>query len=129
MNHDTQSCMDPNVMEAKVVVILCGHDGPMGATGVKRLRSVGMIKSVPGIKALDINTAKDAIVKLTREIVPGTIVTGMEVAAIDGSSRMGPTFGALMISGQKAAHCLKGIVDTPKCIDGTSVEALHLSLS
>ncbi|GJZ17873.1 thiamine thiazole synthase, chloroplastic-like protein [Tanacetum coccineum] len=40
MNHDTQSCMDPNVMEAKVVVSSCGHDGPMGATGVKRLRSV-----------------------------------------------------------------------------------------
>ncbi|GJY70821.1 thiamine thiazole synthase, chloroplastic-like protein [Tanacetum coccineum] len=47
MNHDTQSCMDPNVMEAKVVVSSCGHDGPMGATGVKRLRSVGMIESVP----------------------------------------------------------------------------------
>ncbi|GJX39902.1 thiamine thiazole synthase, chloroplastic-like protein [Tanacetum coccineum] len=47
MNHDTQSCMDPNVMEAKVVVSSCGHDGPMGATGVKRLRSVVMIESVP----------------------------------------------------------------------------------
>ncbi|KAJ0983171.1 hypothetical protein J5N97_011426 [Dioscorea zingiberensis] len=33
MNHDTQSCMDPNVMEAKVVVSSCGHDGPFGATG------------------------------------------------------------------------------------------------
>ena len=30
-NHDTQSCMDPNVMEAKVVVSACGHDGPFGA--------------------------------------------------------------------------------------------------
>lgn len=88
MNHDTQSCMDPNVMEAKVVVSSCGHDGPMGATGVKRLRSIGMIESVPGMKALDMNTAEDAIVKLTREIVPGMIVTGMEVAEIDGSPRM-----------------------------------------
>ncbi|GJW55296.1 thiamine thiazole synthase, chloroplastic-like protein [Tanacetum coccineum] len=42
MNCDTQSCMDPNVMEAKVVVSSCRHDGPMGATGVKRLRSVGL---------------------------------------------------------------------------------------
>ncbi|GJZ61180.1 thiamine thiazole synthase, chloroplastic-like protein [Tanacetum coccineum] len=47
MNCDTQSCMDPNVMEAKVVVSSCGHDGPMGGTGVKRLRSVGMIERVP----------------------------------------------------------------------------------
>jgi thiamine thiazole synthase len=88
MNHDTQSCMDPNVMEAKVVVSSCGHDGPFGATGVKRLKSIGMIDSVPGMKALDMNAAEDAIVKLTREVVPGMIVTGMEVAEIDGSPRM-----------------------------------------
>ena len=88
MNHDTQSCMDPNVMEARVVVSSCGHDGPFGATGVKRLKSIGMIDSVPGMKALDMNAAEDAIVKLTREVVPGMIVTGMEVAEIDGSPRM-----------------------------------------
>ncbi|VAI90065.1 unnamed protein product [Triticum turgidum subsp. durum] len=52
MNHDTQSCMDPNVMEAKVVVSSCGHDGPFGATGVKRLQDIGMIQAVPGMKAL-----------------------------------------------------------------------------
>lgn len=88
MNHDTQSCMDPNVMEAKVVVSSCGHDGPFGATGVKRLKSIGMIDSVPGMKALDMNTAEDAIVRMTREVVPGMIVTGMEVAEIDGAPRM-----------------------------------------
>ena len=87
-NHNTQSCMDPNVMEAKVVVSSCGHDGPFGATGVKRLRSIGMIESVPGMKCLDMNAAEDAIVKNTREVVPGMIVTGMEVAEIDGSPRM-----------------------------------------
>jgi cysteine-dependent adenosine diphosphate thiazole synthase len=32
LNHATQSCMDPNVMESKVVVSSTGHDGPMGAT-------------------------------------------------------------------------------------------------
>ncbi|KAJ0983317.1 hypothetical protein J5N97_011572 [Dioscorea zingiberensis] len=56
------------------------------------------------MKALDMNKAEDAIVRLTREIVPGMIVTGMEVAEIDGAPRMGPTFGAMMISGKKAAH-------------------------
>ncbi|KAK6123988.1 hypothetical protein DH2020_042271 [Rehmannia glutinosa] len=109
MNHDTQSCMDPNVMEAKVVVSSCGHDGPFGATGVKRLRSIGMIDSVPGMKALDMNTAEDAIVRLTREIVPGMIVTGME----------GPTFGAMMISGQKAAHLALRALGQPNALDGT----------
>ncbi|KAF7811135.1 thiamine thiazole synthase 2, chloroplastic [Senna tora] len=119
MNHDTQSCMDPNVMEAKVVVSSCGHDGPFGATGVKRLKSIGMIDSVPGMKALDMNTAEDAIVRLTREVVPGMIVTGMEVAEIDGAPRMGPTFGAMMISGQKAAHLALKALGKNNAIDGT----------
>ena len=43
--HDTQSCMDPNVLESKVVVSACGHDGPFGATGVKRLVQVSMVQS------------------------------------------------------------------------------------
>merc|ERR1739848_446803 len=63
--HDTQSCMDPNVLEAKVVVSACGHDGPFGATGVKRLQQLGLVQSCP---------------------------------------RMAPTFGAMFISGQKAAY-------------------------
>ncbi|KAK3431989.1 hypothetical protein EUGRSUZ_E04118 [Eucalyptus grandis] len=65
-----RSCMDPNVMEAKVVVSSCGHDKRFGATRVKRLKSIRMIEEVPGMKALDMNTAEDAIVRLTREIVP-----------------------------------------------------------
>lgn len=101
-NHDTQSCMDPNVLESKVVISACGHDGPMGAFGVKRLVSNGMIEAAPGMKCLDMNTAEDAIVNLTREVVPGMIVTGMEVAEVEGAPRMGPTFGAMMLSGQKA---------------------------
>ncbi|PKA52616.1 Thiamine thiazole synthase 2, chloroplastic [Apostasia shenzhenica] len=117
MNHDTQSCMDPNVMEAKVVVSSCGHDGPFGATGVKRLKSIGMIDEVPGMKALDMNAAEDAIVRLTREVVPGMVVTGMEVAEIDGAPRMGPTFGAMMISGQKAAHLALKALGRPNAVD------------
>ncbi|GAB2215850.1 hypothetical protein Droror1_Dr00020255 [Drosera rotundifolia] len=128
MNHDTQSCMDPNVMEAKVVVSSCGHDGPFGATGVKRLKSIGMIDSVPGMKALDMNAAEDAIVRLTREIVPGMVVTGMEVAEIDGACRMGPTFGAMMMSGQKAAHVVLGLLGLPNALDGASAGNLHPEL-
>lgn len=103
-HHDTQCCMDPNVMEAKVVVSSTGHDGPMGATGIKRLERLGMVSACPGMAALDMNTAEDSIVRNTREIVPGMVVCGMEVAEVDGAPRMGPTFGAMYVSGQKAAE-------------------------
>lgn len=50
------------------------------------------------------NSAEDAIVKGTREVVPGLIVGGMELSEIDGANRMGPTFGAMVLSGVKAAE-------------------------
>eukprot|EP01041_Mallomonas_annulata_P004160 gene4160-8268_t len=102
--HDTQSCMDPNVLESKVLVSACGHDGPFGASGVKRLQSLGLVSKLPGMGALDMNTAEDAIVNNTREVVPGMILAGMEVAELDGSPRMGPTFGAMFLSGLKAGR-------------------------
>ncbi|KAK9849794.1 hypothetical protein WJX84_008629 [Apatococcus fuscideae] len=105
LNHDTQMCMDPNVIESKVIVSSTGHDGPMGASGVKRLAKLGMVTGAPGMSALDMNTAEDMIVRNTREVVPGMVICGMEVAELDGAPRMGPTFGAMYMSGQKAAHC------------------------
>lgn len=110
LHHDTQSCMDPNVLEAKVVVSSCGHDGPMGAHSVKRLAALGMIPQVPGMGALDMNSAEDKIVNNTREVVPGLVLAGMELSEVDGSPRMGPTFGAMFISGQKAAHCALNVL-------------------
>merc|ERR1719350_1748711 len=114
LNHDTQSCMDPNIMEAKVVVSSTGHDGPMGASGVKRLMNVGMVDNVPGMGALDMNTAEDAIVAGTQQVVPGMILAGMEVAELNGSPRMGPTFGAMMESGRKAAALAIEAVDAQR---------------
>jgi thiamine thiazole synthase len=120
MNHDTQSCMDPNVMESKVVISSTGHDGPMGASGVKRLMDIGMVADAPGMSALDMNTAEDAVVAGTQEIVPGMILAGMEVAELNGSPRMGPTFGAMMESGRKAAALAIEQIDELRTIRPTA---------
>ena len=50
---------------------------------------MGQLEKLNGMRGLDMNTAEDAIVKGTREIVPGLIVGGMELSEIDGSNRMG----------------------------------------
>lgn len=62
-----------------------------------------MAPAHPGMGALDMNLAEDAIVDGTSEVVPGMIFCGMEVAEITGAPRMGPTFGAMFESGRKAA--------------------------
>ncbi|KAF1809710.1 thiazole biosynthetic enzyme [Eremomyces bilateralis CBS 781.70] len=104
MHHDDQSCMDPNTINAPVVISTTGHDGPFGAFSVKRLVSMQQIQKLGGMRGLDMNVAEDAIVKGTREVVPGLIVGGMELSEIDGANRMGPTFGAMALSGVKAAE-------------------------
>lgn len=34
-----------------------------------------------------------------------SLISSGQVAELDGCPRMGPTFGAMFMSGQKAAHC------------------------
>ncbi|CAI8501616.1 unnamed protein product [Pichia kudriavzevii] len=110
MHHDDQSCMDPNTINAKVIISCTGHDGPMGAFCVKRLVSQGLIKrNLMG--CLDMNKAEDAIVTKTREVFPGLVVAGMELSECDSSNRMGPTFGAMVLSGIKAAEEALNVFD------------------
>mmetsp|Transcript_7218 Transcript_7218/g.14447 ORF Transcript_7218/g.14447 Transcript_7218/m.14447 type:complete len:344 (+) Transcript_7218:99-1130(+) len=121
LNHSTQSCMDPNVIESKVMISSTGHDGPMGASGVKRLARLGMVgESIPGMGALDMNSAEDAIVRGTQEVVPGMILCGMEVAELAGSPRMGPTFGAMYISGFAGAHLALNALQKQSSSNGSS---------
>ncbi|KAL1615433.1 thiamine metabolism-related protein [Neofusicoccum ribis] len=114
MHHDDQSCMDPNTINAPVVISTTGHDGPFGAFSVKRLVSMQQLEKLGGMRGLDMNNAEDAIVKRTREIVPGLIVGGMELSEVDGANRMGPTFGAMALSGVKAAEEALKVFDERK---------------
>lgn len=137
LNHDTQSCMDPNTINCNVVLSTTGHDGPFGAFSAKRLEQLGKAPKditqgfkptaeqvqqptttapadgfqLGGMRGLDMNKAEDAIVKGTREVVPGLVVAGMELAEVDGSNRMGPTFGAMALSGVKAAEAVLNTID------------------
>lgn len=121
LNHDTQSCMDPNVIVAPVVVSATGHDGPMGAFSAKRLVSTGLLAELGNMRGLDMNRAEPAIVNGTREVVPGLVMCGMELSEHDGSNRMGPTFGAMMGSGIKAACEAMRVLDTSNVAEGRVV--------
>jgi len=113
-HHDDHSCMDPGVLNAPLLVSTAGHDGPFGAFSVKRLEAMGAIEKLGGMRGLDMNRAEDAIVKNTREIIPGLIVGGMELSELDGANRMGPTFGAMLMSGLKAAEEALKVFDIRK---------------
>ncbi|KAK0221632.1 thiazole biosynthetic enzyme [Armillaria fumosa] len=121
LNHDTQSCMDPNTITAPIIVSATGHDGPMGAFSAKRLVSAGLLKELGNMRGLDMNRAEPAIVNNTRQVAPGLVMTGMELSEHDGSNRMGPTFGAMIGSGIKAAKEAIRAYDAAKIVDGKVV--------
>lgn len=114
MHHDDQSCMDPNTINAPLVISTTGHDGPFGAFCAKRLVSMTAIEKLGGMRGLDMNAAEDAIVKNTREVTKGLIIGGMELSEIDGFNRMGPTFGAMVLSGVKAAEEALNVIEERK---------------
>ncbi|KAL4810871.1 Thi4 family-domain-containing protein [Aspergillus unguis] len=114
LHHDDHSCMDPNTINAPIIISTTGHDGPFGAFSAKRLVSMTTIDKLGGMRGLDMNSAEDAIVKNTREVAKGLIIGGMELSEIDGFNRMGPTFGAMVLSGVKAAEEALRVFDERK---------------
>ncbi|MBI5144257.1 MAG: thiazole biosynthesis protein [Candidatus Omnitrophica bacterium] len=99
------TCVDPVALESKVVVDATGHD----ACVVKKLGERGLIK-VPGFGAMWVEHSEDLVVEHTKEAHPGLVVCGMSVTTTFGLPRMGPTFGAMLLSGKKAAEVVLGIL-------------------
>jgi thiamine thiazole synthase len=93
------TCVDPVGLEAKVVIDATGHD----AAVVKKLEERGLLKTA-GFGAMWVEKSEDLVVEHTGEVHPGLIIAGMAVTTTYGLPRMGPTFGAMLLSGKKAAE-------------------------
>lgn len=93
------TCVDPVGLEARMVIDASGHD----AVVVRKLEERGIIK-IPGYGAMWVEKSEDAIVEHTGEAFPGLVVCGMAVSTTYGLPRMGPTFGAMLMSGLRAGE-------------------------
>jgi thiamine thiazole synthase len=92
------ACVDPVSLESNLVIDATGHD----ASVVKKLEERGLLKT-KGQGAMWVEQSENLVVARTSEFYPGLIVTGMAVSATYGLPRMGPTFGAMLMSGKRAA--------------------------
>jgi len=93
------TCVDPVALEARMVIDATGHD----AFVVKKLEERGLVKTV-GFGGMWVERSEDLVVEHTGEVHPGLVVVGMAVATTYGLPRMGPTFGAMLLSGRKGAE-------------------------
>lgn len=99
------TCVDPVALEAKIVVDATGHD----ACVVSKLQERGVLTK-PGFGAMWVERSEDLVVEHTKEVHPGLVVCGMSVTTTFGLPRMGPTFGAMLLSGKRAAEIALGLL-------------------
>lgn len=93
------TCVDPVALESKLVIDATGHD----AVVAQSLKNRGLLE-VKGMSGMHVEESEDAVVENTGEVYPGLIVAGMAVSTVYGLPRMGPTFGGMLLSGEKAAE-------------------------
>lgn len=98
--------VDPVGIRADVVIDATGHDAGIARTVQRKIlgaRFPTRTGAVIGEKPMWAAVGETEILRNTREIYPGLIVTGMAANAVFGSPRMGAVFGGMLLSGRKAA--------------------------
>ena len=98
--------VDPLAIRAKMVIDATGHETEICHIVVRKIGAKLKTKTgeVMGEKSMLADAGEKALIKNTREVYPGLIVTGMAANAVYGSPRMGAIFGGMLLSGKKAAE-------------------------
>ncbi len=101
--------VDPMTVEARCVVDATGHDCRVSRMVIDNLKAKLATPDgkIAGERPMWAKEGEEAIVRNTREVYPGLIVSGMAANAVFGDHRMGPIFGGMFISGKKAAEIVR----------------------
>jgi thiamine thiazole synthase len=99
--------VDPLTIGARFVVDATGH--PTEVLEIIQ-RKAGRLFTpsgkVEGERSMWADVAERTILENTREVYPGVYVAGMAANAAFGAPRMGPIFGGMLLSGERAAQLL-----------------------
>ena len=99
--------VDPVAVRSRLVIDATGHEASVACCLQRKLPDVRFPTrsgKVMGEAPMWAERAEDEIIKNTREIWPGLVVTGMAANAVFGSPRMGAIFGGMLLSGKRAAE-------------------------
>lgn len=104
--------VDPLVMRARVVIDATGHASEICRIVVNKIGAKLRTEAgrVMGEKPMWAEMGERTIIANTREVYPGLIAAGMAANAVCGTPRMGPIFGGMLLSGQRAAEVAEEIL-------------------
>jgi thiamine thiazole synthase len=100
--------VDPLCIQASFVVDATGHPIEVMKIIEKKVGLALKTKTgkIMGEKSMWADVAEKTTLDNTKEAFPGVYVTGMAANATFGSFRMGPIFGGMLLSGEKAADLI-----------------------
>jgi len=93
------TCLDPIIIEGKIIIDATGHDAKI----CRLLEKRNLLKTL-GMGPLWVEGSEQAIVERTKQVFPNLVIAGMAVSEKEGVPRMGPTFGGMLLSGEKAGY-------------------------
>ncbi|MEM3512075.1 MAG: sulfide-dependent adenosine diphosphate thiazole synthase [Candidatus Jordarchaeales archaeon] len=96
--------VDPLSIRSRAVVDATGHDAEILTIVSRKIPELGL--TVQGEKSMWAEEAERLTVEKTGRVCPGLYATGMAVAALHQTPRMGPIFGGMLLSGRKVAEII-----------------------
>ena len=99
--------VDPMTIRAKVVVDGTGHEAVVCNIIQRKIPGAKLGElGVIGEKPMWADLGEKLLMETTKEVYPGLFVAGMAANAVAGAPRMGPVFGGMLLSGEKAAKLI-----------------------
>jgi thiazole biosynthesis enzyme len=99
--------VDPLSIRAKYCIDATGHAAEV--CHIVR-RKVGPLNTPSGDvekeRSMNAEIGERTVVENTKEVYPGLFIAGMGANAVYGAPRMGPIFGGMLLSGEKAAQMI-----------------------
>ena len=101
----TKMHVDPLTIGAKYVIDGTGHDADVCTVARRKAGKLHTPSGeIEGERSMWAEVGEQTVVENTREVYPGLYVIGMAANAVMGAPRMGPIFGGMLLSGEKAAR-------------------------
>ncbi|MDO9537126.1 MAG: sulfide-dependent adenosine diphosphate thiazole synthase [Thermoplasmata archaeon] len=101
----TKMHVDPLTIGASYVIDGTGHDASVCTVARKKAGKLHTPSGeVEGERSMWAEVGEQTVVENTGEVYPGLVAIGMAANAVMGAPRMGPIFGGMLLSGEKAAN-------------------------